>query len=198
MHISSTIIAFAATIGLATAAGAATLPNGGYMVTSDPNGTTIYESLTDSSLAPLVIDESTSLKRSEPTLLERSAKFARSILAKRRIDCWGYQLDAAGVDQAAIYLANACGNGRAVTTEPDRTVRIVGLHNGMMVYYCVNAGGKTGNCDRGDVSYGLGRMDSQCGRYEASWFGWPGSFEILGKAREGDNVCAGNMNGVPF
>lgn len=33
------------------------------------------------------------------------------------------------------------------------------------------------------------RTDNLCVRYEASYFKWPGSVEIVGKGREGDNIC---------
>lgn len=196
MLLPSTILALAAIIGFNSAVQAATtVPDGAYLVTTFANDTQLYKSLSDSSLAPIVVERSAEVA---PEPLAHSAKFSRSALAKRRVDCWGYQLDQTGVDVAAQQLAETCGNGLEIKTEPDRTVALHVLREGMIAYYCVNSGGKTGNCDRDDVRYAFYQMDLRCRRYEASWFGWPGSFEIVGKAREGDVVCTGGMNNVPF
>ncbi|KAJ4418197.1 hypothetical protein N0V85_001529 [Neurospora sp. IMI 360204] len=60
---------------------------------------------------------------------------------------------------------------------------------GMMAYYCIDAPRSSGNLDVDDVNYALEQMDATCQRYEASYFKWDGSVEIVGKGRSGDNVC---------
>lgn len=58
-----------------------------------------------------------------------------------------------------------------------------------MAYYCIAAHSRCGNVDKNYVSYALGQMDAHCAAYQASRFRWPNSFEIVGKARVGDDVC---------
>ncbi|KAF2107766.1 hypothetical protein BDV96DRAFT_588715 [Lophiotrema nucula] len=190
MHFYSALLALTTSL---IAVQAANIPDGGYMVTRFTNGTTIYTSLTDTRLAPIIDVPGT---QASPRSL--SAKLSRS-LTKRRTDCWGYHLDESGVDAAAAYLADQiCRDGQDISTGAGERTMIAGYSKAMMVYYCLNEENKFGNCDRDDVRYALGQMDAHCKKYEASWFGWPGSFELVGKARQGDNVCAGGMGGKPF
>ena len=195
----STLFSIAGFLSLQSAVHALTIPNDSYMISRFENETRVYQSLTDSSL-PAIIATKDDLDSSSstPDLSIRSAKFPRSTLTKRRTDCWGYQLTPSGIDASARGLEEICGNGRDVESPADRNVYFGLVSEGMLVYYCLNQSGKKANCDKNDVSYALAQMDARCKRYEASWFGWPGSFEIIGKAKVTDSVCNGGMNGKPW
>ncbi|KAG4417587.1 hypothetical protein IFR04_009317 [Cadophora malorum] len=105
-------------------------------------------------------------------------------------DCWGYQLDHAGVDQAANGLADwATNGGHNLCSSDDGTYTYFVNRRNTIVYYCIDAPRRCGNLDTNDVRYALGQMDAHCPRYEASWFKWPGSVEIVGKAKIGDEIC---------
>lgn len=121
-------------------------------------------------------------------LSTRSAKFA---LSKRRTDCWNYQLDHAGVDSAYEGLKGWAGNGRDLQSYPDANAYIAYISKGAMAYYCINRPNSKGNLDVRDVQYALEQMDAKCVRYDASWFAWDGTSEIVGKARASDLVCQG-------
>jgi hypothetical protein len=197
MQFQSVILALAASISLGAAV---QIPDGTYMVEKFENGTQVYISSTDATLDPIVIH--TESKRSTPDLLDRSAKFsprALAKLAKRTLSCWSYGLDVSGVDRAITAMAEQwAGNGHELSSPAGKTVFSAVITEQVQLYYCINEGGKSGNLDREDVYYAVGQMDASCGRYQAAWFGWPGSFEILGKSRAGDSVCEGHMNGNPF
>ncbi len=60
-----------------------------------------------------------------------------------------------------------------------------------MVYYCINARDTYGNLDSLDFDHALIQMHATCRRYEASYFRWDGSAEIVGKASVNDRVCLG-------
>lgn len=42
-----------------------------------------------------------------------------------------------------------------------------------------------------DLNKALSKMDAKCVPYQASWYRWANSNEIVGKARTGDKVCCG-------
>jgi hypothetical protein len=122
---------------------------------------------------------------------ESAANEKRSVsIEKREASCWGYQLDHGGVDAAVVKLKNWAGTGRDLTTggKPD----YFGYNErGVYVYYCVNAAFSGGNVDVADIDYALGQMDGQCQRYEAGYYRWDGSAELVGKVRSGTAVCLG-------
>lgn len=176
---------------------ATTIPDGGYTVTRHSNGTQVFVPF-DTSLSPFVfhVEDLAALRITNRRDLLSSS--ALNKLSKRRVDCWGYQLDESGIDAAYAAMLEWAGNSPDICTDPGQTRGYFYHSEAVMVYYCVNDGGKCGNADREDISYAMRQMDANCRRYEASWFGWPGSFELVGKARLGDDVCKGGMNGVPF
>ena len=90
------------------------------------------------------------------------------------------------------------GNGNRLCAPSNGQKAIGVVVEQMFAYYCLNGPNKCGNLDRNDVYYAKAQMDDKCRRYEASWFGWPGSFEIVGKATIGDSICQGGMVGRPF
>ncbi|KAM0301594.1 hypothetical protein ACHAPM_005826 [Fusarium culmorum] len=101
---------------------------------------------------------------------------AKRSLEKRDTHCWGYELDH--------------GTGR--DWKSDGTPSYFGYNErGVYVYYCINAPRSQGNLDVADINYALGQMDSKCKRYEAGYFRWDGSVEIVGKTRSGDNIWLG-------
>ncbi|KAI6755600.1 hypothetical protein HG531_004706 [Fusarium graminearum] len=111
-------------------------------------------------------------------------------LEKRDTHCWSYELDHGGVDAAVVQLKNWAGTGR--DWKSDGTPSYFGYNErGVYVYYCINAPRSQGNLDVADINYALGQMDSKCKRYEAGYFRWDGSVEIVGKTRSGDNICLG-------
>ncbi|KAK3345702.1 hypothetical protein B0H65DRAFT_549381 [Neurospora tetraspora] len=80
------------------------------------------------------------------------------------------------------------GSGHTLSSG-DKNTFVAFIAEGMMVYYCIDAPRSSGNLDVDDVNYALEQMDATCRRYEASYFKWDGSVEIVGKGRSGDNVC---------
>ncbi|EUC40406.1 hypothetical protein COCMIDRAFT_108889 [Bipolaris oryzae ATCC 44560] len=196
MHLTSALVAFAASI---ITVSATTVPDGVYMITRYTNGTEVYTP-SENGASPIVLTAEDVAVVRAANRRDMLSSSTLNTLSKRRTDCWGYQLEEFGIDRAFEALAEGwAGNGQDVcSSTPGLRRYVASLRNQMMVYYCVNESGKCGNCNRDDVYYAMAQMDAKCRRYEASWFGWPGSFEIVGKARQGDNVCAGNMNGVPF
>ncbi|USP79401.1 hypothetical protein yc1106_06675 [Curvularia clavata] len=196
MYLTSAVVAFATSI---IAVSATTIPDGVYTVTRYSNGTQVFTS-SENGVSPIVLTAEDSAAAQAANRRDMLSSSTLNTLSKRRTDCWGYQLEEFGIDRAFEALAEQwAGNGQDVCSdEPGKRRYVASLRDQMMVYYCVNEVGKCGNCNRDDVYYAMAQMDSKCRRYEASWFGWPGSFEIVGKARQGDNVCAGGMNGNPF
>ncbi|KAM0355083.1 hypothetical protein ACHAPU_000940 [Fusarium lateritium] len=119
-----------------------------------------------------------------------SAKSEKRSLDKRYTSCWGYELDHTGVDQAVFELKNWAGNGRDWSS--DKKPSYYGInYRGVYVYYCINGPHSSGNLDTVDINYALERMDSTCKRYEAGYFQWDGSVELVGKTRSGTAVCLG-------
>jgi hypothetical protein len=160
------------------------IPDGRYIQQLFANGTRVTKSV-DTDMPNIISHEEPTIRVRDPSALIPSAKFAK------RADtfCWGYFLDKAGIDPAANGLAELCGdNGYELDTQMNHKYAAV-TRQATMVYYCVDGYNYNGNCNRADVRYGLAKMDSQCRLYEAGYFEWPGSPEILGKARTSDTVC---------
>ncbi|EMD96309.1 hypothetical protein COCC4DRAFT_35999 [Bipolaris maydis ATCC 48331] len=193
MYLTSALMAFAASI---ITVSATTVPEGNYVVTRFSNGTQVYDS-TENGVSPIVLtpEDVAALQAAN-----RRDMLSSATLSKRRTDCWGYQLEEFAIDRLFESLTEGyAGNGETLCAdEPNTTKSVQILRNQMMVYYCINQPGQCGNLNREDVNYAKVQMDAKCRRYEASWFEWPGSYEIVGKARQGADVCKGGMNGVPF
>lgn len=206
MHLHSTLLALAATTGLTFAVKVPHIPDnfGVFAGHSYDNGTTVIESLSDPGLVPIVTHDATAHAR--------SAKFRRAaepaVLEKRRTDCWNHPLDGSGVDtsmgflkqkvfsatatnycSAIAGLANWAGNGHEFRPPPNAVGFVGVVAEAVITYYCISRPNSVGNLDRDDVWYAHNQMNSKCGQYRSGWFGWPGSVEIVGRAREGAEIC---------
>ncbi|PHH65113.1 hypothetical protein CDD81_3244 [Ophiocordyceps australis] len=157
------------------------LPDGPYSGIVHPNGSTTMTSLESGAKynLDLVQDTADHAKRSEHTL------------EKRDISCWGYELDHGGVDEGVVALKNWAGNNGQTIVSGDTTNYYGFNRKGVYVYYCINVPHSQGNLDINDINYALRNMDSGCRPYEASYFRWPGSPELVGKCRSGTPVCLG-------
>lgn len=164
-------------------AGMESLPNGPYEGFNLPNGSTIMKSLTTGTEYTFHLTNDT---LSEEPLHRRSS----NAIAKRNVDCWGYQLDVTGVDYAVTLLKRWAGSG--IFLPSCRKTNYFGYnHRGVYVYYCINALHAQGNLNVDDINYALSNMDRTCRPYEASYFRWPGSPELVGKCASGTPVCLG-------
>ncbi|KAK4150288.1 hypothetical protein C8A00DRAFT_18160 [Chaetomidium leptoderma] len=115
-----------------------------------------------------------------------------SKLGKRFIDCWGRQLDNAGTDKAVDRWKGYLRTTNLELRSPgDANVYAELINDGVTVYYCINAKNTFGSLSLEDFNYALVQMDGRCRRYEASYFRWDGSAEIVGKASVNDRVCLG-------
>ncbi|OIW26662.1 hypothetical protein CONLIGDRAFT_707072 [Coniochaeta ligniaria NRRL 30616] len=173
MQLSATLALLASALGLVTAIH---LPEGTWLGTRLANGTLSFR-------APGAPDSESFLVE-QPTVVQK-----RTTVAKRDVGCFGYQLDTSGVDQAVQGLKDWATSGGHTLTSGDHNTMVVINIEGMIAYYCIDAPWSSGNLDINDVNYALVQMDATCRRYEASYFKWPGSVEIVGKGRAGDNVC---------
>ncbi|CEI70725.1 hypothetical protein FVEN_g790 [Fusarium venenatum] len=151
------------------------LPDGPYKGVNNADGS--------STVTNLETGQSFDFKAPAPAPAKRS-------IEKRFTDCWGYELDHSGVDEAVTSLKNWAGTGQDWSSQG--TPSYFGYNaRGVYVYYCINAPNSAGNIDVQDINYALGQMDAVCKRYEASYFRWEGSVEIIGNARSGTAVCRG-------
>jgi hypothetical protein len=172
-----------ALLGLATAAPSPAnsmkdLPDGPYKGVNNADGSATLTNIETGETFNISKDSAAKEKRSS------------ALLEKRLTSCWGYQLDHGGVDQAVVQLKNWAGTGHDWSS--GNTPSYFGYNaRGVYVYYCINAKHSSGNIDVADIDYALGQMDSGCPRYEAGYFQWPGSPELVGKCRSGTAVCLG-------
>ncbi|KAH8728909.1 hypothetical protein GQ44DRAFT_768785 [Phaeosphaeriaceae sp. PMI808] len=189
----SALFALAATTSLTVAVIIPHIPdNFGLFISQNyDNGTSVIESLSNPGLAPIITHD--------PTVLTRSAKFGRvakpAPLDKRRTDCWGRPLDGSGVDSSINSLAQWAGSGHELRTGPQQTIYVGHLFKAVVTYYCISRPNSVGNLDSNDAWYAHNQMNSACGQYRDGWFGWPGSVEIVGRAREGTEIC---LSGGPW
>lgn len=181
MHFQQSLIALAAALTFTSTAFAATsIPDGEYTVTNLEDGGQLWSSLTDSSVK---IEVKTEDKRN--TLSARSAKFA-----KRRTDCWSTPLDHAGVDDTLNALRGWANTGTTLSSG-DRPQAFGYVSRGVYSYYCITRPNTSGNLDINDVNHAIREMDNKCAAYTASWYGWDGSSELVGKAPAGAEICTG-------
>lgn len=180
MQLHSTLALLASYLGLATAIH---IPDGVWEGTILANGTYSFKAAGAPDSESFLVEPTTT------TITTKKRSGGATVpLAKRYVGCFGYQLDASGVDAAVQALKNWAGSGHTLTSG-DRNAIAVAQAEGMIVYYCISAPHSSGNLDVNDVNYALERMDATCRRYEASYFRWDGSVEIVGKGRVGDNIC---------
>ncbi|KAH7412364.1 hypothetical protein DE146DRAFT_751480 [Phaeosphaeria sp. MPI-PUGE-AT-0046c] len=189
------------TLGLATSSVLAqatveplNVPDGAYTVLRFENGTHVYTP-TDGSDPITITREQNQARQAK----DRRSMLSSPALSKRRTDCWGWQLHNREVDDALAGLENyakdvpmMCSGVRGATTYTSV------IFGSTMAYWCINESSRCSYLNRNDVIYAKGQMDAVCRAYEASWFGWPRSFEIVGKALASSDVCMGGMNGKPF
>jgi hypothetical protein len=113
-----------------------------------------------------------------------------SELQKRYTSCWGDDLPHGGVDGAGDSLKRWAGSGQELSSGDSG--HYYGFNNqGVYVYYCINWPHSRGNLDTNDVYYAFGQMDANCRAYEAGYFQWDNTPEIVGKCRSGTAVCLG-------
>ena len=100
MRSSILALVFTTSFSLGTAS---TIPNGLYQITIYENGTQVFDP-EDFRKKSFVVTDS-----KPPVQLESHESSARkpalTRVAKRRIDCWGFQLDTSGVDRSFDWLA---------------------------------------------------------------------------------------------
>jgi hypothetical protein len=108
----------------------------------------------------------------------------------------GNPLDHTGVDIVLGNLRDWANNPGGRTLSSGASPNFFAFYDeGMMAYYCINAPNTSGNLDLNDVNYALVQMDSHCAPYTASFFEWPGSYEIVGKCAQTTAVCLGGLEG---
>lgn len=178
MQFSSTLALLASYFGLAKAIH---LPDGVWEGTILANGTYSFKAAGAPDSESFLVEPTT-------TSTQKKRSGGSSGVSKRFVGCFGYQLDTSGVDSAVVGLKNWASSGHTLTSRDTNTMVVISVE-GMIVYYCIDAPWSSGNLDVNDVNYALERMDATCRRYEASYFKWDGSVEIVGKGRAGDNVC---------
>jgi hypothetical protein len=153
------------------------------------NGTTVFTEIGNPSAAPVYEQWDMSVES-----LRLRQREAMSSNQKRFTDCWGWGLDASGVDKGVAYwdawLRENPGGYELTSTDRNTAFAAVD-YEAMRVYYCVNARRARGNMDLEDFRYAIGEMDRRCRAYEAGYFRWDGSPELVGKARSDTPICLG-------
>ncbi|KAH8588846.1 hypothetical protein B0O99DRAFT_600360 [Bisporella sp. PMI_857] len=184
MHLPSIASVFILLAGLVSSSLVPDLPFDGLWITTDQgDGTIVTTSLSNPDFPPIV---------SEATAPTKSLK-SRNVLAPRQKwadgDCYNEPLDHSGVDAAVEAWVSLVANGGYELCSGNGYTYALFNKEEMVVYYCIHAANRCGNLDEVDVRYALGQMDAHCPAYQASWFWWPNSVEIFGKAKSGDHIC---------
>ncbi|KAK3690202.1 hypothetical protein B0T22DRAFT_515290 [Podospora appendiculata] len=157
------------------------IPDGAYEAFTYPNGTVVATSID-------TIEKRTYVRHVAPQVKQRSA----GGLEKRFVSCWNQPLDHTGVDRAANCLRNRANQAGGIDLRSGAgPYYYTCISSAVQVYYCVNAGNSWGNANLVDVNYGLSQMDSHCAAYDASYFQWDGTVEIVGKAKADTPICQG-------
>ncbi|KAK3371188.1 hypothetical protein B0T24DRAFT_706072 [Lasiosphaeria ovina] len=177
MQLPSALALLASALGFTTALN---LPDGAWEGTTLANGRHLVKAAGAADSEAFVY---------EPTGSTATQKRGGAAVAKRTVGCFGYQLDTSGVDRSAEALRKWAGSGGHTLTSGKGNNWYAVVVEETIVYYCIDAPNSSGNLDVNDVNYALGQMDATCRPYEASYFNWPGSVEIVGKGRKGDNIC---------
>ncbi|OBT45363.1 hypothetical protein VE00_04053 [Pseudogymnoascus sp. WSF 3629] len=163
-------------------AGMENLPDGAYSGTNHPDGSTTMTSLDSGETYTFSLTESGATEQT---------KRSDHAISKRLTSCWGYELDHGGVDDGVRELMNWAGTGGKDLVSGNSRSYYGFNRKGVYVYYCINALHTQGNLDITDIKYANYMMDSGCGSYQASYFLWPGSAELVGKCRSGTAICLG-------
>lgn len=187
MHFLTTLLALAPAALAAPAVSqpqtGASVPDGFYLTEVHPDGTLVRTPLDDAT-------NLTGVSISQRTTSENPA--APANLGKRFIDCWGWYLDPAGTDRAVAEWKNRLRTENYDLRSPaDRPWYTEVVNSGVSVYYCINARNTFGSLSLEDFNHALVQMDANCNRYQASYFRWDNSVEIVGKASVNDPVCLG-------
>ena len=159
------------------------LANGFYLSTVNADGTVAHTPLSNPSELASVQGAS--------AFSRRAPKEPAGRLDKRFVSCWGRQLDNAGTDKAVSQWKSYLSTTILELRSTDRTYYVQFVNDGVTVYYCINARNSVGSLSLEDFNYALVQMDATCRRYEASYYQWDGSPEIVGKASVNDRVCLG-------
>ena len=178
------ILSLLALVGASAAnqwAGMENLPDGAYSGVNHPDGSTTMTSLDSGATYTFGLVKSA-------TEQTRRSDYA---VAKRDTSCWGYQLDHDGVDDGVRALKNWAGTGGVDLVSGNARNYYGFNYKGVYVYYCINNVHSQGNLDINDIDFALRNMDSICARYEAGYYLWPGSPELVGKCGSGTAVCLG-------
>ncbi|KFY75785.1 hypothetical protein V499_04257 [Pseudogymnoascus sp. VKM F-103] len=178
-----TLLALAGASAATQWAGMENLPDGAYSGTNHPDGPTTMTSLDSGETYTFHL---TSTSATSPT--RRSPRHG---ISKRDTSCWGYELDHGGVDEGVSELKRWAGAGGQDLVSGDSRSYYGFNRKGVYVYYCINALHTQGNLDTGDIDYANRMMDAGCGMYQAGFFLWPGSPELVGKCRSGTAICLG-------
>ncbi|KFY12100.1 hypothetical protein V492_04095 [Pseudogymnoascus sp. VKM F-4246] len=173
-------------LGLASASvatqwsGFESLPEGIYSGINHPDGSTTITSLDSGEIYDFSLSAA-------PTQQTRRSDYA---ISRRGTSCWGDDLDHQGVDRGVDALKLWAGNGRDLFS--GSVPNYVGANvNGVYVYYCINQANSQGNLNTEDINVALQNMDQYCTPYEAGYYQWSGSVELVGKCRSGTAVCLG-------
>ncbi|KAM7205438.1 hypothetical protein V8F20_003207 [Naviculisporaceae sp. PSN 640] len=162
-------------------------PDGEYLGYTYPNGT----------MTGHLLDEAGVIKRSiavhpRAPLESSEVSTKRDGVQRRFVDCWANQfLDRPGTDAAAQCLRNAAAAPGGIDLRSGSTVGLYYscVRSAVRVYYCVKDPNSWGNANLEDINYGLRQMDARCQPYQASYFRWDNTPEIVGKARADTSIC---------
>ncbi|KAG7285869.1 hypothetical protein NEMBOFW57_008163 [Staphylotrichum longicolle] len=186
--LASLLLAFTSTALAAPAASQAEprapeVANGFYLTTANADGTITRTPINDPSDLANLEGVSVFSRRApeKPTLA----------LGKRYVSCWGRQLDTYGTDKAVNQWKSYLATNILELHSTSSTYSVQYANDGVAVYYCINAKNSVGSLNLEDFNYALRQMDARCRAYEASYFQWDGSPEIVGKASVNDRVCLG-------
>ena len=107
MRSSILALIFSTSLSLGTAS---TIPDGLYQITIYENGTQVFDPEDSSKKSLVVTDPKPAVQLESHGPSTREPTLTR--FAKRRIDCWGFQLDTSGFDRSFEWLAEVwAGNG---------------------------------------------------------------------------------------
>ena len=155
------------------------LPDGPYSGITHANGSTTMTSLDTNEVFNFV-------------LIKEDEKRSQSNLKKRFAACWGTHLDHRGVDEAVVALKNWAGKGGKSLVSGDHKAYFGYNRRGVYVYYCIDRPHREGNLDINDINHALWEMDHTCRAYEAGYYQWDSTPEIVGKCTSGTAVCVGH------
>lgn len=162
----------------------AVLPDGFYLTEILANGTLVHTSVTNPGALPIIQEG-----LAPSTLPARDS----DALTRRRTDCWGRNLDALAIDRIVKRWKAYLRTVSSATLKTGNSQHYIQFtDSSMTVYYCVNRKNSQGSLSYDDFNYALRKMDEKCRAYEASFFQWDGSVEIVGKASLNDRVCIGD------